>query len=67
MMEDFGMAILENCMKAEIFDIVDNTLLCTSYVSQGPMESILLEVPRTIDWKSTPSAGWSSTTPRWGG
>ena len=45
------MAILENCMKAEIFDIVDNTLLCTSYVSQGPMESILLEVPRTIDWK----------------
>ena len=46
------MAILENCMKAEIFDIVDNTLLCTSYVSQGPMESILLEVPRT-----TPSAG----------
>ena len=44
------MAILENCTKAEVFDIVDNSLLCTSYVSQGPMESIMLEVPRTVDW-----------------
>lgn len=44
------MAILENCLKAEIFDIVDNNLLCQARVSQGPMESILLEVPRSIDW-----------------
>lgn len=44
------MAILENCLKADVYDIVDGALLCTARVSQGPMESILLEVPRSVDW-----------------
>jgi len=45
------MEILEYCKKAEIFD-KDNNLLCEAAVSLGPMGSLLLTVPRSLDYQA---------------
>lgn len=47
------MAILEYCKKAEIFDS-DGELLVTAAVEQGPMDSVLLIVPRSFDFHLLP-------------
>ena len=43
------MEILEYCTKAEIFDN-DGKVLCEAMVSIGPMGSLLLTVPRSLDY-----------------
>ena len=47
------MAILEYCKRAEIFDS-DGDLLVQAGVEQGPMDSVLLIVPRSFDFHLLP-------------
>ena len=45
------MVFLENCKKAEIFGD-SNNFLCTAAVSLGPLGSILVVVPRSMDYRA---------------
>ena len=42
------MAILQNCTKAEVYDS-NGTLLCPATVQSGPMDSILVITPDSLD------------------
>ena len=42
------MAILQNCTKAEVYD-TNGTLLCPATVQSGPMDSILVITPDSLD------------------
>ena len=44
------MAILQNCTKAEVYD-TNGTLLCPATVQSGPMDSILVITPDSLDHK----------------
>ena len=45
------MVFLENCKKAEVFGD-SNNFLCEAAVSLGPLGSILVAVPRSMDYKA---------------
>lgn len=45
------MAILENCTKAEVYD-EEGTLLCQASVNSGPMDSVMVVVPKSLEYKS---------------
>ena len=42
------MAILQNCTKAEVYD-TNGALLCPATVQSGPMDSILVITPDSLD------------------